>query len=150
MFSHAVKPGTFIFVRIATNAGALSTSPGHFVHTASGTKAASAVVRGDYLKSANGSFAKVQSIELVLEEGLYNPQTIDGDIVVDGFIVSTYTRAVPVSAAASMLAPVRAAYSLFHVDITAGTMGYENSWRKILCSAWRGGQAALNSVITSL
>ncbi len=92
MFSHAVNRGIFEFVQLRTEHGELTASPGHFVHTGRGTFAARQVVLGDFLNLANGSLVKVTGVQRIFEEGLYNPQTIDGDIVVDGFVVSTFTQ----------------------------------------------------------
>lgn len=44
-------------------------------------------------------------------EGLFNPQTLDGDIVVDGVVVTCYTKYVPMPLAHAALAPLRAVRS---------------------------------------
>lgn len=46
----------------------------------------------------------------VWERGLYNPQTVHGDIVVDGVVATCYTRYVERGAAHGLLAPLRALY----------------------------------------
>ena len=51
--------------------------------------------------------------------GLYNPHTMDGDIVVDGTVTSTYTAAVAPSLAHAVLWPVRMLYAL-GVDVLSG------------------------------
>jgi len=43
--------------------------------------------------------------------GLYNPHTLDGGVVVNGFAVSTWTAAVAPRVAAAALAPARAAFA---------------------------------------
>jgi len=43
--------------------------------------------------------------------GLYNPHTLDGGVVVDGFAASTFTAAVAPGVAAVALAPARAAFA---------------------------------------
>jgi Hint module len=42
--------------------------------------------------------------------GLYAPHTLDGDVVVDGFLVSTYTSVLHPAVAHAVLGPLRAAY----------------------------------------
>jgi hypothetical protein len=56
-------------------------------------------------------------VELVRGVGLYNPQTLHGDIVVDGVRASTYTEAVDPVFAHAVLAPVRAVYRWFGVEV---------------------------------
>lgn len=58
---------------------------------------------GDYLDSS-----LVRRIETdVMEVGLYNPQTLSGDIVVDGVRVSTYTEVIELRAAHALLSILR-------------------------------------------
>eukprot|EP00171_Calliarthron_tuberculosum_P021593 IDg21593t1 len=102
MFSHAERIGLFDFIALRTARGTLTASPGHFVHTARGLMPAGDVHVGDALLAADGASTVVVSRENVREEGLYNPQTVDSNIVIDGFVVSTFTTAVSVPAAASL------------------------------------------------
>lgn len=46
------------------------------------------------------------------ELGLYNPQTLDGRIVVNGIIASTYTTAVIPEAAHALLTPLRCLFNV--------------------------------------
>ncbi len=55
------------------------------------------------------------AVDTVWERGLYNPQTAAGDIVVDGFVASTYTTFASPRAAHALLAPLRLAASLGRV-----------------------------------
>jgi hypothetical protein len=50
-------------------------------------------------------------VSKVLATGLYNPQTLQGDVVVDNVRASTYTTAVEPAFAHAVLTPLRAAYS---------------------------------------
>lgn len=52
--------------------------------------------------------------------GLYNPQTTDGSIVVDGVVVSTYTEAVAPRTAHALLAPLRAMFKWAGVAVSYG------------------------------
>ncbi len=54
---------------------------------------------------------RVPSIRITFNTGLYNPQTIDGDIVQEHLVSSTYTEALQFATAHSLLAPLRLIYS---------------------------------------
>ncbi|GAB0489208.1 hypothetical protein MMPV_000425 [Pyropia vietnamensis] len=116
MWSHRLPAGRHPFVRLRTAGGSsLTASPGHLVYASGVRKPASAVVVGDTLPevAANGTAAApavVVAVERVEEDGLYNPHTLSGDLLVDGFVVSTWTTAVPVAAARVALAPAAALY----------------------------------------
>lgn len=62
---------------------------------------------GDRLLSASHGWVTVDGVSNVRESGLFNPQTMHGDIVVDGFVASTYTETVPRAVASGLLAPFR-------------------------------------------
>lgn len=87
----------------------------HFIYKTDRSVVAAADVKvGDRLiDGEDGSETDVWKLETVWENGLYNPQTMQGDIVVDGIVSSTYTQAVPQQAAHALLAPVRAAFVAF-------------------------------------
>lgn len=88
----------------------LTLTPSHFVHASGRTIAAAAVRPGDVMTTENGSSVVVGDVRTVKSKGLFNPQTVHGDIVVDGLVVSTYTCSVEQSVAHALLAPVRAAF----------------------------------------
>lgn len=60
----------------------------------------------------------VEKVQRVAGKGLYNPQTVLGDIVVDGFLATTYTSAAKAEVAHALLAPVRAAYVTGGLDLS--------------------------------
>ncbi|GAB0498731.1 hypothetical protein MMPV_010079 [Pyropia vietnamensis] len=105
LFTHADPATRSRFVVLTT-----VVSPGHYVHLADGRTAAARTVRvGDALVDAStGGAAPVTAVSAVVAAGLYNPQTLNGELVVDGYAVSTYTTAVNPAVAAAALAPVRA------------------------------------------
>lgn len=49
--------------------------------------------------------------------GLFNPQTMHGDVIVDGVLATCYTKTVPVQIAHSALAPVRAVFEVLHAAV---------------------------------
>lgn len=56
----------------------------------------------------------VTSVLRTSSRGLYNPQTFHGDIVVDGVVVTCYTKLIPLLSAHSALAPLRGTRRLIH------------------------------------
>jgi len=116
LFTHADAGAVSRFVVLATGGGRrpLVVSPGHYVYLAGGrTAAARTVVVGDALvDAATGAAVRVTAVSSAVAAGLYNPQTLSGDLAVDGYAVSTYTTAVAPAFAEAALAPVRAAYGM--------------------------------------
>lgn len=108
MFTHRVAEGRFRFVELRTRSARIALSAGHYIYAAGSLKAAGDVRVGDSLRLADGTEERVRSARWVKEKGLYNPQTEQGDIVVNGVVASTYTEAVPPKAAHALLTPARA------------------------------------------
>ncbi len=70
------------------------------------------VLIGDWVWSGTGKILRVVNISLERARGLYNPHTLDGDIVVNGIVTTVYTDAIRPDLAHAMLAPLRALYGL--------------------------------------
>lgn len=112
IFSHQLREAKVAFVRLSTSKTAVTLTPGHYLYV-NGKMAAARTARvGDMLTSADNVQVPVISVETVWEEGLYNPHTVDGDIVVDGILTSTYTMALEPRWAHALLWPIRALYNL--------------------------------------
>lgn len=105
------------FVRLHTSLRSpLVLTPSHYVYNGIGRLVLARFIKiGDSLIGGDGSNLTVHSIDYVRMKGLYNPQTMDGDIVVNDALVSTYTQAIKPTAAHAFLAPVRAFSRLFSV-----------------------------------
>lgn len=111
MFTHRLPKKRYPFVRlIASNGAALSLTAGHILHVNGGLSPAGRVRVGDVLRNADGDWVRVIKVEAVDDVGLYNPQTVSGDIVVDGLLATAYTAAIRPPVAHAMLAPLRAAF----------------------------------------
>lgn len=109
-FTHRSGDEWTQMVRIGTEAGAVTASPGHYVYAEGGLRRAGDVRRGMTVRAADGQPRVVRWVQHgVRERGLYNPQTESGDIVVDGVLCSCYTEAVRPVLAHALLAPVRLA-----------------------------------------
>lgn len=115
-FSHRVADTRHEFVRIATARGNLTATRGHFVHTPTGAKPAGSLRRGDFLVAASGDSVRIIDTRVVYGRGLYNPHTLTGDIVVDGFRATCFTTAVPLVPAQSLLAPFRWLFRFVSTD----------------------------------
>lgn len=117
MFSHRYPKGTNEFIQLHTQMGTyLVLSTGHYLYVNGTLATAGSVMVGDCLETGTGAVDCVDAVALVTQEGLFNPHTLDGDIVVNGIRTSSYTDAVHPKFAHSILAPMRALYSM-HIDI---------------------------------
>jgi Hint module len=108
MFTHKLKHTRNEFVRIEVASGhSMALTAGHYLYVNGNLRAAGSVRVDDVLTLSNGESSSVLRTELVNMEGLFNPQTVDGRIVVDDILASTYTQAVRPAIAHALLAPVR-------------------------------------------
>lgn len=112
------------YVRVEAEGGVvLTVTEGHVVYVCKGMErgCAKEAVVVDEVERGDGVWriGKEEEVELVrvlavrrrvFERGLYNPQTEHGDVVVDGVVVSCYTRFVEMRAAHALLAPLRAMF----------------------------------------
>ncbi|KAA8499926.1 Protein hedgehog [Porphyridium purpureum] len=119
LFGHRTQVGMFDFLELGTSNGrSLTLSPGHYVHTMRrGVQQARYIRKGDELVDTDGQAAAVESILQTRQRGLYNPHTMQGDLLVNGFRASSYTHAVPPGLAHVMLGPVRVLYSISHAQL---------------------------------
>lgn len=126
MFTHKMSGTISPFVVFQTESGAsLSLTKGHYVYANDRLVAAGHVAIGDLLSLGDGSYSKVVTIDLKLDKGLYNPQTENGDIVVNGVLSSTFTTAVEPSLAHAALAPLRF-LSRFGLSVTVVESGAQS------------------------
>jgi len=113
MFSHKLSAVRAEFVRISTAGGRTVTLTGnHYLYVNGRMAVASIVKAGDELITATGAADKVTGVSTIWADGLYNPHTMHGDIVVDGIQTSTYTSDIEPTLAHAALWPVRMLYSM--------------------------------------
>lgn len=123
MFTHRLTKGMYSFVRVRMELGReLTLSPTHYMYVNGRLAAAHTVKVGDRVDTVDGA-DKVEWIEHEQLRGLFNPQTLDGDIVVNGVFASTYSRAVAPGAAHALLVPLRAAFRSLHFWSSAAECG---------------------------
>lgn len=128
MFTHKLSDVTHKFVNLRTSHSArtLQLTPGHYLYVNNRLSAAHTVKVGDTVSTINGPDTVI-SISTSTEIGLYNPQTVDGDIVVNGVLASTYTTTVAPSAAHALLAPLRAAFRSLRVHTAFAERGADKA-----------------------
>lgn len=126
MFSHKLSAVRAEFVSIATQGGrSLMLTPNHYLYV-NGKMAVAAVVKaGDELTTGTGASDKVVSVSNVWADGLYNPHTMHGDIVVDGIQTSTYTSDIEPTLAHAALWPVRMLHNMGK-DVVGDTFALGN------------------------
>jgi hypothetical protein len=78
---------------------------------------------GDTATSETGATKRVVSVSGEQARGLFDPQTLDGDIVVEGLLASTYTTIVEPALAHAALAPMRLFYQVFGVATSVDSQG---------------------------
>lgn len=112
LFSHRTSSSAPSYIEITTTATnhTLTLTPGHYLYINHQLRPAHTVEVGHQILTAHQGWATVSAVRRTDASGLYNPHTVQGDIVVDGFVASTYTTAVPTHIATSLLAPLRALY----------------------------------------
>jgi preprotein translocase subunit YajC len=111
LFTHRLPEAMAEVVKLSTDgAKQLRLTPNHYVYV-NGTLAAAHVVQpGDKVTLADGTQAAVVNVTREMANGLFNPHTLHGDVVVDGIITSTYTQGIAPGLAHAALWPVRALY----------------------------------------
>lgn len=113
-FSHRDRyaRAAFIEVTLADTNATLRLTPGHYVHSSRRLVAARVLRARDALRRGDGRQVRITRVRQVMAHGLYNPQTMHGDIVVNGICASTFTMAVAPRCAVALLAPVRAMHAV--------------------------------------
>ena len=124
MFSHRQTKGTYPFITLKTSIHNITLTKGHYVYTDAGLMAASNVTTSHSLEISRGRYERVVGVQKTTYQGLYNPHTFGGEMLVDGVRVSVYTQAVEPVVAMALLAPLRAMFSAIGVDVS-----YELLWQ---------------------
>jgi Hint module len=127
MFTHKSKEVKDEFVEISTASGAtLVLTGGHYIPVEGSLVPAWSVRVGSLVRLGDGQSDEVTSTRTVSGSGLYNPQTLQGNIVVNGIIASTYTTAIDPLLAHAVLAPFRSMFSALGLKLTfleSGSVG---------------------------
>lgn len=108
---HSVVYNNFVTLRTHAN-HSLTVTAGHYVYVDDGQLVQARHVRvGQRLGKSNDDGMVVVNVKSnVRVRGLFNPQTMHGDVVVNGVVTSTFTQSIEPTTAAALLAPVKAAF----------------------------------------
>ncbi|CAN8073242.1 unnamed protein product [Agarophyton chilense] len=118
-FSHRSHDAYTEFVHIRTKNHSLSLSSEHNLYVNGRMRYAGLVKEGEFVRGLLGE-ERVLRVSREWQWGLYNPHTIDGEIVVDGVVCSCFTGAVSTGVAQGLLTPVRSAFSIGGTDWLLG------------------------------
>lgn len=100
LFTHRRATGTFAFVQLTVQTGhSVRLTDGHYIAvrrhgSRTELRTAGSVRVGDVVLVHGAGWTRVQRVEMVRDEGLFNPQTESGSLMVDGVGTSCYTTAV--------------------------------------------------------
>eukprot|EP00173_Palmaria_palmata_P003845 Plantae.Rhodophyta-Palmaria_palmata.ctg4239.p1 GENE.Plantae.Rhodophyta-Palmaria_palmata.ctg4239~~Plantae.Rhodophyta-Palmaria_palmata.ctg4239.p1 ORF type:complete len:172 (+),score=13.95 Plantae.Rhodophyta-Palmaria_palmata.ctg4239:42-518(+) len=109
MFTHKHQNSQNVFVQLETASGkALKLTAGHYLYVNGNLAPAKTTRIGDKLELSDGEPDVVTWVSKVKAGGLYNPQTVNGNILVNEIVASTYTAAVEPVFAHAVLFPLRA------------------------------------------
>lgn len=108
-FTHRQANTLHEFIVLRTRRGKeLVATPSHIIYFGNGRMAAMRQARvGDSVIGDDGKSDEIVQLRRATKKGLFNPQTVDGDIVVNGVKASTYTEALHPNTAHSVLLPLR-------------------------------------------
>ena len=108
-FTHADTTSYNTFLIIETEKGSITLTPGHYLYVNKGDlKLARDVEIGDCLNKTD----KVVQIRTTICQGLINPHTLDGKIMVNGIEASNYTDFLAAAVAHKLMLPWRVAYQV--------------------------------------
>ena len=126
MFTHKLSGGEFEFVKISAGSSQVTLTKGHYLYVNGKLAAAKTVKVGDHVELYNGEAITVSAISCVKGTGLYNPQTVNGNIVVNNIRASTYTTTVEPMLAHKLLVPFRALYNALGLSTSVFNAGADN------------------------
>eukprot|EP00178_Gracilaria_changii_P011678 TRINITY_DN329_c0_g1_i1.p2 TRINITY_DN329_c0_g1~~TRINITY_DN329_c0_g1_i1.p2 ORF type:complete len:471 (+),score=77.61 TRINITY_DN329_c0_g1_i1:4521-5933(+) len=106
-FTHRTAKPELWFYSISTASGhAVSMTAKHYLYADGRLTAAHAVQVGQMLRTKAGESA-VTSVKRVRDTGLFAPHSMHGDLLVDGIVVSSYSRTIEPRLAHALLMPLR-------------------------------------------
>lgn len=109
VWTHRAEGEWGAFVEVGLRDGRrMAATVAHMVYTRGGVVKMGDVGVGDWMRAGDGAWVEVVEVRRDVRKGVWNPQTVGGDIVVDGVWVTSYTGGGGgVAAGHGLLAPVR-------------------------------------------
>ena len=117
MFSERTVNDRFEFVELHAGSNVLRATSGHHIYASGRYVPTGEVKVGDTLELADGTLRAVTAVKAVMDEGLYNPVTVHGDILVNGVRAATFTPAIQHIAGAAV-SPLRAMFERLGLTCT--------------------------------
>lgn len=108
LFTHREAAVERSFIVLRTASEEIRLTKGHYIYAGGAMKPAGEIVVGDLLTLGSGRDEAVVDVGSTKDVGLFNPQTVAGDVVVSNVVASTYTSAFEPVLAHAILAPLRA------------------------------------------
>jgi len=141
-FGHKLADGMHAFVRLTLENGkTIELSSGHTILANGHWKRAGNVRIGDLLlDSESNTRSSVTEILIVQKQGLYNPHTLQGEIVVNGIQASSYTDVIHPKLAHLLLLPERLSYWMTNRKISLFGSSFEietPQWARIAMAGMR-------------
>lgn len=133
LFTHktTAPTTTMVQVQVANGLAMIELSPGHYVPIAGNRKrlvAARTLKIGDQLSLANGTTVGITSVRAIRKQGLFNPQTLTGNIIVNGIAVTGYTDAVHPLLARILLVLPKLLYRAGLGEPLGAFLHFDNDW----------------------
>lgn len=131
LFTHRSHHVRMSFRRLKTACDlSLTVSGNHYVYVGSKNDgrmvAADQVRAGDLVRTVKGACVVVD-VSVVSDIGLFAPHSIHGDLIVDGFVVSGYSRALNPRIAHAFLLPVRWVSTTLRREEPLGSLLYHGA-----------------------
>ncbi len=118
MFSERTVNDRFEFVELHAGSNVLRATSGHHIYASGRYVPTGEVKVGDTLELADGTLRAVTAVKAVMDEGLYNPVTVHGDILVNGVRAATFTPAIQHNIAEAAVSPLRATFERLGLTCT--------------------------------
>jgi len=113
LFTHSLSDAKVTFVKIQSKGGhTICLTPCHMIYVNGELITADMVKPGDFVETLTNSRDVVLQVTRESGVGLYNPHTLSGDLMVNDYHVSTYTKAVSPTLAHALLSPLRFMYKM--------------------------------------
>lgn len=138
-FGHRSRAATAEFVEISHSGveSPLLISPGHYLYVNGRLSTAESVRPGDILSDADGFQIFAFSVKRIQDVGVYAPASLDGDLIVNGVRVSSYTSALHPTLAHWLLSPLRLAYNAgFRGAVERITFMHERGMEHVARKLW--------------
>lgn len=118
MFSHRDEHSWSECIELHIGNHSICGSEGHLIETKDGGLVGfENVGKDDWVLLSNGEWKRVDGVGRSWRRGLYNAHTLSGRIVIEGVVISCYTRHLDARMAHAMLGVMRAVYGMVWIKL---------------------------------